>query len=44
VTTVDTRRERLAADRESVRRMVRGDESIPTGRSREEISDIMAAM
>jgi alpha-galactosidase/6-phospho-beta-glucosidase family protein len=44
VTTVDVRRERLAADRESVRRMVRGDEPIPTGRSREEISDIMAAM
>lgn len=44
ITTVDVRRERLAADRESVRRMVRGDEPIPTGRSREEISDIMAAM
>jgi alpha-galactosidase/6-phospho-beta-glucosidase family protein len=44
VTTVDVRRERLTADRESVRRMVRGDEPIPTGRSREEISDIMAAM
>jgi alpha-galactosidase len=44
VTTVDVRRERLAADRKSVRRMVRGDEPIPTGRSREEISDIMAAM
>jgi alpha-galactosidase len=44
VTTVDVRRERLAADRERVRRMVRGDEAIPTGRSREEISDIMAAM
>ncbi len=44
VTTVDVRRERLAADRESVRRMVRGDEPIPTGRSREEISDIIAAM
>jgi alpha-galactosidase/6-phospho-beta-glucosidase family protein len=44
VTTVDARRERLAADRESVRRMVTGDEPIPTGRSREEISDIMAAM
>ena len=44
VTTVDVRRERHAADRESVRRMVRGDEPIPTGRSREEISDIMAAM
>jgi alpha-galactosidase/6-phospho-beta-glucosidase family protein len=44
VTTVDVRRERLAADRQSVRRMVRGDEPIPTGRSREEISDIMAAM
>jgi alpha-galactosidase/6-phospho-beta-glucosidase family protein len=44
VTTVDVRRERLASDRESVRGMVRGDEPIPTGRSREEISDIMAAM
>jgi alpha-galactosidase/6-phospho-beta-glucosidase family protein len=44
VTTVDVRRERLAADRERVRRMIRGDEAIPTGRSREEISDIMAAM
>jgi alpha-galactosidase/6-phospho-beta-glucosidase family protein len=44
VTTVDVRRKRLAADRESVRRMVRGDEPIPSGRSREEISDIMAAM
>jgi len=37
-------RERLAADRERVRRMIRGDEPIPTGRSREEISDIMAAI
>lgn len=44
VTAVDVRRERLAADRESVRLMVRGEEPIPTGRSREEISDIMAAM
>jgi alpha-galactosidase len=44
VTTVDVRRERLAADRERVRRMIRGDEPIPTGRSREEISDIMAAI
>ena len=44
VTTVDVRRERVAADRESVRRMVRGDEPIPTGPSREEISDIMAAV
>jgi alpha-galactosidase len=44
VTTVDIRRKRLAANRESVRRMVRGDESVPTGRSREEISDILAAM
>ena len=44
VTTVDVRMERLAADRKSVRRMVRGDEPIPTGRSREEISDIIAAM
>jgi alpha-galactosidase/6-phospho-beta-glucosidase family protein len=44
VTTVDGRREKLAADRERVRRMIRGDENIPTGRSREEISDIIAAM
>ena len=44
VTTVDVRRERLATDRERVRRMIRGEEAIPTGRSREEISDIMAAM
>jgi alpha-galactosidase/6-phospho-beta-glucosidase family protein len=44
ITTVDVRREKLAADIERVRRMIRGDESIPTGRSREEISDIMAAM
>lgn len=44
VTTVDVRRERLAADRDRVRRMIQGQEPIPTGRSREEISDIMAAM
>jgi alpha-galactosidase/6-phospho-beta-glucosidase family protein len=44
VTTVDVRRERLATDRERVTRMIRGEEAIPTGRSREEISDIMAAM
>jgi alpha-galactosidase/6-phospho-beta-glucosidase family protein len=44
VTTVDVRRERLAADRDRVRRMIQGREPIPTGRSREEISDIIAAM
>jgi alpha-galactosidase/6-phospho-beta-glucosidase family protein len=44
VTTVDVRRERLTSDRETVRRMIRGEEPIPTGRSREEISDIMVAM
>jgi alpha-galactosidase/6-phospho-beta-glucosidase family protein len=44
VTTVDVRRERLAADRERVRRMIRGGEPIPTGPSREEISDVMAAV
>lgn len=44
VTTVDVRRERLAADKSRVRRMISGEEPIPTGRSREEISDIMAAM
>ena len=32
VTTVDVRRGRLAADRESMRRMIRGDEPIPTAR------------
>jgi alpha-galactosidase/6-phospho-beta-glucosidase family protein len=44
VTTVGVRRERLAADKERVRRMIGGEEPIPTGRSREEISDIMAAI
>jgi alpha-galactosidase/6-phospho-beta-glucosidase family protein len=44
VTTVDVRRDRLAQDREMVRRMIRDDEPIPTRRSREEISDIIAAM
>jgi len=44
VTTIDVRRERLVTDRERVRRMIRGEVAIPTGRSREEISDIMAAM
>jgi alpha-galactosidase/6-phospho-beta-glucosidase family protein len=44
VTTVDVRRERLAADRDRVRRMGQGQDPIPTGRSREEISDIIAAM
>ena len=44
VTTVDVRRDRLAADKSRVRRMIAGEESIPTGRSREEISDIMAAI
>jgi alpha-galactosidase/6-phospho-beta-glucosidase family protein len=44
VTTVDVRRERLAADKDRVRRMIGGQEPIPTGRSREEISDIIAAM
>ena len=44
VTTVDVRRERLAADRDRVRRMIQGQDPIPTGRSREEISDIIAAM
>ena len=44
ITTVDVRREKLAADRDRVRRMIQGQEPIPTGRSREEISDIIAAM
>ena len=44
VTTVDIRRERLAADRDQVRRMIQGEKPIPTRRSREEVSDIMAAM
>jgi alpha-galactosidase/6-phospho-beta-glucosidase family protein len=44
VTTVEVRRERLAADRDRVRRMIQGQEPIPTGRSREEISDIISAM
>jgi alpha-galactosidase len=44
VTTVEVRREKLTADRDKVRGMIRGDEPIPTGRSREEISDIIAAM
>lgn len=44
VTTVEVRRERLAADRERVRSMIQDQEPIPTGRSREEISDIIAAM
>jgi galacturan 1,4-alpha-galacturonidase len=38
------RREKLAENKERVGRMVRGDEPIPTGRSREEISDIIAAL
>jgi alpha-galactosidase/6-phospho-beta-glucosidase family protein len=44
VTTVDVRRERLAEDKERVRRMIRGQEPIPTRPSREEISDIIAAV
>lgn len=44
VTTVDVRRDRLASDRSGVRRMISGEEPIPTQRSREEISDIIAAM
>jgi alpha-galactosidase/6-phospho-beta-glucosidase family protein len=44
VTTVDVRRERLAEDQERVRRMIRGQEPIPTRPSREEISDIIAAV
>ena len=44
VTTVDVRRERLAADRDRVRRMIRSEEPILTERSREEISDIIAAI
>ena len=44
VTTVQVRRDRLAQDRERVRNMIRDDEPIPSGRSREEISDIISAM
>jgi len=44
VTSVDLRRERLAANTERPRRMIRGEEPIPTERSREEISEIIAAM
>jgi alpha-galactosidase/6-phospho-beta-glucosidase family protein len=44
VTTVDVRTERLAADRDRVRRMIQGQEPIPTGRSREEISDVIAGL
>jgi alpha-galactosidase/6-phospho-beta-glucosidase family protein len=44
VTTVDVRRARLAEDKERVRRMIRGQEPIPTRPSREEISDIIAAV
>jgi alpha-galactosidase/6-phospho-beta-glucosidase family protein len=44
VTTVDVRRERLAADRDKVRCMIRSEEPILTERSREEISDIIAAI
>jgi len=43
VTTIDVRRERLAADRRRIRRMISGEEPIRIERSREEISDIMAA-
>lgn len=44
VTTIDVRREKLAASREHVRRMVDGEEPIDLERSREEISDIISAM
>lgn len=44
VTTIDVRRERLSEDRNRVRRMVSGEEPIKMGRSREEISDVMAAI
>ncbi|QIN81551.1 hypothetical protein GBA63_02105 [Rubrobacter tropicus] len=44
ITTMETRREKLAAAREKTRRMASGEEPIPLERSREEISDIIAAM
>jgi alpha-galactosidase/6-phospho-beta-glucosidase family protein len=43
VTTIDVRRERLAAEKRQIRRMISGEELIRIERSREEISDIMAA-
>ena len=44
VTTIDVRREKLAESREKVRRMIAGEEPIDLEPSREEISDIIAAM
>lgn len=44
VTTVDARRERLEASKRRVQRMVSGEDPIPLERSREEISDIIAAI
>ncbi len=44
VTTIDVRREKLAESRGRVRRMIDGEEPIDLERSREEISDIIAAM
>lgn len=43
VTTVDLRRKRLTENRDRVRKMADGEEEIPVQRSREEISDIIAA-
>lgn len=43
-TTVKDRREKLAGDREKVRRQADGRDDLPVRRSREEISDIIGAM
>jgi alpha-galactosidase len=44
LTTIDVRRRRLAEARDKVRRMASGEETITLSRSREEISDIIAAL
>ncbi len=44
LTTIDTRREHLAANRERVRRVINGEEPVEVERSREEISDIIASI
>lgn len=44
LTTIDVRRRRLAEAREKARRMAGGEEPITLSRSREEISDIIAAL
>lgn len=44
VTTMDVRRKKLSDSKEKIRRMAAGEASIPLKRSREEISDIIAAI